>query len=362
MSMVPTEFPERDGIDIYGSMTPAKAVGGDLYDFFFEGDKLYFCIGDVSGKGIPASLVMAMTRTAFRSVSAHEDSPRLIVRSMNDSMAEMNEYNMFVTFFCGVLNLENGHLCYCNAGHNPPRVMTDHLFTMPVDPNLPLGVVEGYPFTEQEMDLHYDDALFLYTDGLTEAENGAHELFGDNRLDDALRTRRSAAEHLENMQNTVVAFVGGAPQSDDLTMLFLHYLGSRKGYHLSLDNDIQQISLLAGFLERVAEENGLDPGLAMSINLAVEEAVTNVIMYAYPPGTEGKVTLDAVLDGNTLRFTLADRGKLFDPTAAPDADTSASLEDRPIGGLGIHLVRTIMDEVSYMRQDGKNVLTMTKNI
>ncbi len=365
MSMVPNAlqaFPERNDLDMAASIIPAKEVGGDLYDYIIRDEKLYFCIGDVSGKGIPASLVMAMTRTAFRSVSAHEDSPRLIVRSMNDSMAEMNVYNMFVTFFCGVLNLENGHLCYCNAGHNPPRVLTDHIHTLPVDANLPLGIVMEYPFTEQEMDLHYDDALFLYTDGLTEAENGAHELFGEDRLDDALRTRRSAAEHLENMQNTVKAFVGDAPQSDDLTMLFLHYLGSRKGYHLSLDNDIQQISLLAGFLERVAEENGLDSGLAMNINLAIEEAVTNVIMYAYPPGTEGKVTLDAVLDGNTLRFTLADRGKLFDPTAAPDADTSASLEDRPIGGLGIHLVRTIMDEVSYMRQDGKNVLTMTKNI
>ena len=365
MSMVPDAlqaFPERNDLDMAATIIPAKEVGGDLYDYFIRNEKLYFCIGDVSGKGVPASLVMAVTRTAFRSVSAHEDSPGLIVRSMNDSMAEMNEDMMFVTFFCGVLNLENGHLCYCNAGHNPPKALTDHIFDLPVDANLPLGIEAGYPFTEQETDLHYDDALFLYTDGLTEAENAAHEQFGDARLDESLRSRKSAADHLKNMQEQVEAFVGGAPQSDDLTMLFLHYLGSRKGYHLSMDNDIQQISLLAGFLERVAEENDLDPGLAMNINLALEEAVTNVIMYAYPPGTEGKVTLDAVLDGNALRFTLADRGKLFDPTAAPDADTSAALEDRPIGGLGIHLVRTIMDEVEYRRQDGQNVLTMTKHI
>jgi sigma-B regulation protein RsbU (phosphoserine phosphatase) len=212
------------------------------------------------------------------------------------------------------------------------------------------------------MDLHHDDALFLYTDGLTEAENSEHELFGEARMDRLLQTRENAADHLKNLKKAVEAFVGNAPQSDDLTMLFLHYLGSGKGYHLSLVNNIQQISLLAGFMDKIATENGWKPDLAMQVNLALEEAVTNVMLYAYPQDTEGKVSLDVVLDNHRLRFTLADRGRFFDPTAAPEADTSASLEDRPIGGLGIHLVRTIMDDVSYKRQDGKNILTMIKNI
>ena len=365
MSMVPDavkSFPERHDLDMAAAIIPAREVGGDLYDYFIRDGKLFFCIADVSGKGVPASLVMAVTRTMFRAMSSHEDDPATIVQSMNDSMCEMNENDMFVTFFLGKLDLSNGHLEYCNAGHNPPRALTDHIFELPVQPNLPLGIMQGFPFVGQETDLIYDDALFLYTDGLTEAENSAKELFGEARMDAALHGRKSAKEHLSNIQKEVEKFVGGAPQSDDLTMLFIHYLGTGEGYHLKLKNDVSQIELLAGFMDRVAEENDLDPGLAMQINLAIEEAATNVIMYAYPEGTEGEVDLGASRQGDNLIFTLADTGIPFDPTAAPEADTSASLEDRPIGGLGIHLVRTIMDSVSYKRAEGKNVLTMTKHI
>ena len=364
-AMVPDplrSFTERNDLDMAASIIPAKEVGGDLYDFFIRNEKLFFCIGDVSGKGVPASLVMAVTRTAFRAVCAREDSPALIVSSINDGMVEMNEDNLFVTFFCGVLSLNTGHLCYCNAGHNPPRSLTDHIDDLPVEPNLPLGIVRGYPFVEQETDLHYDDALFLYTDGLTEAENSRHQLFGEDRLEKALHGRKSATDHLKNIQQRVAEFVGDAPQSDDLTMLFIHYLGQKKGYHLTLVNDLRQVSFLAGFVERIREDNDLTPGLAARINLALEEAVTNVIMYAYPEGTVGKMNLEAVRDGNDLRFTLTDRGKVFDPTAVPEADLTASVEDRPIGGLGIHLVRTIMDSVQYKRMDGKNILTMTLHL
>ena len=365
MSMVPDavkSFPERHDLDMAATIIPAKEVGGDLYDYFIRDGKLFFCIADVSGKGVPASLVMAVTRTMFRATSAHEDDPAAIVQSMNDSMAEMNESDMFVTFFLGVLDLGNGHLKYCNAGHNPPRALTDHIFELPVQPNLPLGIMQGFPFVGQETDLIYDDALFLYTDGLTEAENGAKELFGEARMDAALHGRESAAGHLKRMQEKVEKFVGDAPRSDDLTMLFIHYLGTGKGKHLTMKNDISQIPLLAGFMDGVAEENGLDPGLAMHLNLAIEEAATNVMMYAYPEGTDGDVDLGASRQGDKLIFTLADTGRPFDPTAAPEADISASLEDRPIGGLGIHLVRTIMDSVSYRRAEGKNVLTMIKHI
>lgn len=365
MSMVPDSlksFPERHDLDMAATIIPAKVVGGDFYDYFIRDEKLFFCIGDVSGKGVPASLVMAVTRTMFRAVSSHEDSPERIVQNMNDSMADMNENDMFVTFFLGVLDLTNGHLGYCNAGHNPPRALTDHIFGLPVRPNLPLGIMQGFPFVGQEMDLIYDDALFLYTDGLTEAENRARELFGEARLDAALHGRKSAMDHLRNMQRKVDEFVGDAQQSDDLTMLFIHYLGTGKGDHMTLKNDISQIALLTGFMDKVAEDNGLDPGLAMQLNLAIEEATTNVIMYAYPEGTEGKVELGASRQGDSLIFTLADWGRPFDPTTAPKADISASLEDRPIGGLGIHLVRSIMDSVSYRRAEGKNVLTMKKHI
>ena len=366
MSMIPKDFPERKDIDMAASIVPAKEVGGDLYDFYIRDGKLFFCIGDVSGKGVPASLVMAVTRSLFRSVSAHELSPQRIVTLMNESITDMNENEMFVTFFCGVLDMASGHLSYCNAGHNPPLVYIDKLQFLPAQPNLPLGIMPGMTFVEQETDLSSNDALYLYTDGLTEAENLAHEQFGETRMMDVLRTHRNAQDDLEAMQKAVADFVGDADPSDDLTMLFIHYLYDMQPdeteRHLILHNDIQQIPQLAEFIETIADEINLDQGLAMSLNLALEEAVTNVILYAYPKGSDGRVDVEAIISKDKLKFIISDSGKEFDPTAAPEADVTLGVEDRPIGGLGIYLVRKIMDSVSYERTDGKNVLSMIKKL
>jgi len=348
------------------TIVPAKEVGGDLYDFFIRDEKLFFCIGDVSGKGIPASLVMAVTRTSFRNVAAREDSPGSIVTSMNDSLAAMNENNMFVTFFCGVLDLAHGRLRYCNAGHNPPMTLTDTILSLPVQANLPLGIAPGMEFIEQEMDFHYDDALFLYTDGLSEAENSRQEQFGEQRIVSSLHGRKPAEDHLENIKRKVSEFVGDAPQSDDLTMLFIHYLNEAPPEvaerHLILHNDIRQIPQLAEFMETIASEMKMEQSLIMSLNLALEEAVTNVVLYAYPEGADGLVDVEAILGKDKLTFIVTDSGAPFDPTGVPEADISSGVEDRLIGGLGIHLVRTIMDSVHYERQDGKNVLTLVKNL
>ena len=369
MSMIPKifpPFPERSDIDIYATIVPAKEVGGDLYDFYIRDDKMYFCIGDVSGKGVPASLVMAVTRSLFRTVSAHEKSPGRIVTEMNNSMSDMNESNMFVTFFCGVLDLATGHLRYCNAGHNAPVILNTGKSLLPVTANIPLGIMPGMVFQEQEIDMRYDDAIFLYTDGLTEAENIRHELFGEERMMEALTGLKGSREHLEIMQKEVALFVDGAPQSDDLTMLIIHYLNdvqpSQEERHLLIHNDIQQIPQLAEFVETIAEEKKLDHALTLNLNLALEEAVTNVIMYAYPEGTDGLVDIEAIIRKDSLSFVISDSGQPFDPTASPDADITLGVTERPIGGLGIYLVRNIMDSVSYERTDGKNILTMTKNI
>ena len=368
MSMVPQSFPpfpDRHDLDMAADIVPAKEVGGDLYDYFVRDEKLFFCIGDVSGKGVPASLVMAVTRTTFRNLSAMEDSPGVIVRSMNESLSATNESGMFVTFFCGVLDLENGHMRFCNAGHNPPVLLTDSKKMLSVEANLPLGIMPGMDFKEQEMQFRYDDAIFLYTDGLTEAENSAHEQFGEERMLESLHGRKGAYEHLRCMEKKVSAFVAEAPQSDDLTMLFIHYLGKDPdiyGRHLFMHNNIRQVSRIQDWLEAISPELGIDEMLIPGINLALEEAVTNVINYAYPKGTYGSIELDASLEGNELKFILSDSGKEFDPTLRPEADINAGVEDRPIGGLGIHLVRQIMDSVSYERKEGMNILTMTKNI
>ena len=369
MAMVPKifpPFPERNDIDMWAAIVPAKEVGGDLYDFYIRDEKLYFCIGDVSGKGVPASLVMAVTRSLFRTVSAHEKSPQRIVTAMNDSMSETNENNMFVTFFCGILDLATGHMRYCNAGHNAPMMLTDDIRPLPVEPNLPLGVMPGMKFREQETDLRYDDAIFLYTDGLTEAENADRELFGEKRMMDCLRGFKPSELHLKNIEEAVEAFVGDAPRSDDLTMLFIHYLNEAEPQeqerHLILHNDIRQIPQLAEFVEQISAEKKLDKSLAMGLNLALEEAVSNVMLYAYPEESDGLVDIEAVIHAKKLEFIVSDNGRPFDPTAAPETDINLGVEERPIGGLGIHLVRNIMDEVSYERTDGKNILRMVKAI
>nr|MCR4824942.1 SpoIIE family protein phosphatase [Bacteroidales bacterium] len=316
----------------------------------------------------PASLVMAVTRSLFRSTSAHESNPGRIVSHINDAISEGNETNMFVTFFTGILDLLNGQLHYCNAGHNAPLRLSEG-DSRPIDvmANVPLGVLEDYKFKTQECVLPQGSTLFLFTDGLTEAENDRKELFGEQRLEDITRqiASKSTREQIQSIGEAIRQHVQEAPQSDDMTMLCIKYLGcagDRKERHLSLQNDIQEIPQLADFIEHIAEETEISQADALSINLALEEAVANVILYAYPEGTDGLVDIEAVIRGRTIHFAISDSGMPFDPTQIDDVDIDQSLEDRPIGGLGIHLVRNIMDNVYYERSEGKNILHMTKKL
>lgn len=362
-------FPERNDLDVYGIVVPAREVGGDLIDFYIRDDRLFICIGDVSGKGVPASLFMSMTRSMFRTVSARENSPARIVAAMNDSMAELNESNMFVTFFAGILDLPTGSLHYCNAGHNAPIIVSTDgsVRDLPVRPNLPLSIQGGMKYTAQDDILHPGDTLFLFTDGVTEAEDPHHALFGEDRLREVLRNTagESAQTQVERVSEAVAVHAAGAGQSDDQTLLSVRFLGHPSGKppvrRIRLNNDIRQIHHLAGFIETIADDVELDRTTALQLNLALEEAVTNVIMYAYPSGTNGIVDIEAVIGPDALLFTVSDIGKPFDPTAVEEVDTSLSAEERSIGGLGIHLVRKIMDAVSYARIDGRNVLTLKKN-
>ena len=220
MSMIPKTFPafpDRQDIELYASLTPAKAVGGDLYDFFIRNEKLFFCIGDVSGKGVPASLVMAVSRTLFRNIAAHADLPSRIVKTMNENICEGNDNCMFVTLWVGVLDLQTGRLCYCNAGHDAPYLGTELL---PCDANLPIGVASDLKYTDQETVIAPGKILFLYTDGLTEAENGSRALFGMQRISEVINGfKGSPKEMIETMADAVHQFVGDTEQSDDLTML-----------------------------------------------------------------------------------------------------------------------------------------------
>ena len=231
MSMLPKTFPpypERDDIDIYGMLLPAKDVGGDLFDFYICDEKLFFCIGDVSGKGVPASLVMAMTRSLFRNISSHTAEPHLIAQALNDALAEGNDTSMFVTAFLGVLELGTGLLHYCNAGHNPPLIIGSEVSLVPCEPNVPLGLMAGMDFVPQEIQFNHQMMIFLFTDGLNEAEDELHAQFGDDRIlqqAEALLAKGNiqSAELVNQMNEAVHTFVNGAQQSDDLTMLAIKY-------------------------------------------------------------------------------------------------------------------------------------------
>jgi sigma-B regulation protein RsbU (phosphoserine phosphatase) len=371
MSMLPKTFPpfpERDDLDIYGLLAPAKEVGGDLYDFYIRDEKLFFCIGDVSGKGVPASLVMAVTRSLFRSTSSHENRPSRIINIINDAIARDNESNMFVTFFLGILDLPTGRLRYCNAGHNAPiSIKQDKVGFLQVIPNIPIGVLTDFQFEEQETWLPHGATIFLFTDGLNEAENNNHEQFGDGRIlaveQDAYNL--SAQEQIDKMTQAVKMHVNGAEQNDDMTMLSIKYVYQHdeqaKSRHLILKNQVEELNKLPEFVDTVCEEAGIDMVLIASLNLALEEAATNVVLYAYGKN-EGEVDIEAVYTEKYLKFILTDTGVAFDPTQKEEVDTTLSVEERQIGGLGIHLVRQIMDSVNYERINGKNVLTLIKRL
>jgi sigma-B regulation protein RsbU (phosphoserine phosphatase) len=226
MGMLPKDFP--DGI--YATLTPAKDVGGDLFDFHFRDGKLFFCIGDVSGKGVPASLFMAVTRSVFRTVSAREDVPNRIMDSLNKTIAEMNETNMFVTLFIGVLELSTGDLRYCNAGHDAPLLVGAGVGELPCDSNIPVGFMPEWTYTLQEAPIYAGTTIFLFTDGLTEAENVNHELFGMDRVmkeaTEALdRKEQEPRQLIARMTEAVHRYVGDADQSDDLTMMGIQFGG-----------------------------------------------------------------------------------------------------------------------------------------
>lgn len=359
-------------VSVEGRLIPAKAVGGDLYNAFVRNEKLFFCIGDVSGKGIPAALIMAITQALFRNIASREDNPAHIMKRLNETACRNNQATIFVTLFIGVLDLPTGHLRYCNAGHEAPFLSPQGgKNPAPLEgllPNIPIGLFDDYNYQMQSMVMEPGSALFLYTDGLTEARNANHKMFGRKRVLQMLKETGSTdpKQLVEAAINEWKQFIGTTEQSDDLTLLAFNYTPSTEkdviGEGLTLKNDVREVEELGAFVKQVVEALQLDKSLTGKLRLAVEEAVVNVMEYAYPAGHTGEVSIRATSDGHRLKFIITDSGISFNPTEAPEADTTLSAKERPIGGLGILLVRELMDSVNYERINGKNVLTLTKQI
>ena len=369
-------FPECEKLELYATLKPAKKVGGDFYDFFIRDGKLLFCIGDVSGKGVPASLVMAITKTLFRVFAKDADSAADIVEKMNDVISDQNEANMFVTMWVGVLDLEEEKLSYCNAGHNPPLLMEPDGSCSYVKTKayLPVGVLEGSEYKETVVNAKDNQSLLLYTDGVTEAENLAQEQFGTQRMLEVFSKSApySVKTMIDNLQEELLRFVGDAEQTDDITMLCVRMndlWNGRKDNRqhertLVIDNRLEESSRLQPFVEGIGEALHLPADLTFSLNLALEEALVNAISYAYPVGEKGVITLKAFWENEptAIEFELIDSGRMFNPLMVQKPDMTQDVESRQVGGLGIFLVRNLMDEVTYQNRNGQNYLLMKKYI
>lgn len=345
-------------------LRPAKEVGGDYYDYLFIDNKLYFTIADVSGKGVPAALIMATTRAHFRMICSQVQSPSKIVAALNDVLCVDNDANMFVTMFVGIIDLNSGLFSYCNAGHCPAVIVDNHTAKfLEVTPNLPLGVIQGFDFKEQSMDIIPGTVMLFYTDGLTEAENADHQMFGEERTCHLLcdATRLTPDDIVYALAEAVKSFAADVPQSDDLTLFSIKY-----NRILRMHNDLNELSRLYDFVDSCLSPYIQDEALrtvkTLKAQLALEEVLVNVINYAYPKDVIGDITLIAELNMNQFVFRLTDNGRQFNPTKVRKPNINAPLEEREIGGLGIHLVRNIMDSVSYGYVNGRNELTMYFNL
>ena len=364
-------FPERKEFDLYASMTPAKAVGGDFYDFFLiDDDHLGLVMADVSGKGIPAALFMMICKTILQSCAMLGQTPGEILTKTNEGICSNNQADMFVTVWVGILEISTGKLRAANAGHEYPALKrADGRFELyKTKHGLAVGAMEDAEYREYELQLFPGDKLFVYTDGVPEAIDAQEQAFGTGRMLRALNLDPEAGPEalLGNVKGEMDAFVGGAEPFDDITMLEFVYYGTEEKAMpktITMDAVLANLDQALAFVDENLEQMDCPMKQQMQVDLAVEEAFVNVASYAYGEGT-GPVTLSVSEEKETGRLVirLSDSGIPFDPTARKEPDLSLPAEERQIGGLGIFIEKKSMDELRYAYENGQNVLTMYKNI
>lgn len=355
-----TSEANASAVDLFASLTPAREVGGDLYDFMLRDNRLFFCIGDVSGKGIPAALVMAVTRSLFHSISSAETDPKRIIWRINKAICEGNETGMFVTMFVGVIDLTTGQLEYCNAGHEPPLLSGKPL---PVKRNLPVGALAEWNFEGQQTQLHIGDLLFFFTDGLSEAKNQDDQRLGRRHVLQIAseHTSDTARQLVELMEEEVHRHAANAEQSDDITLLAIKWNydpSSIINDTLTMQASVDNMAFVQPYIENIAHQAGLSEKETKRLRLAVEEAVINVINY----GQATVINLQASVADHQLTLTIEDDGLPFDPTQGSATDLDTPPDQRPPGGMGIILLQTMTDDLNYHRTAEHNVLTLIKKI
>ncbi|MCQ2387784.1 MAG: SpoIIE family protein phosphatase [Clostridia bacterium] len=371
-SALPSVFPAYPNIkefDINASMFTAKEVGGDFYDFYMYGEnKLMFLIADVSGKGIPAAMFMMRAKTLLKSLSETGRSLEEVFSMANDQLCSGNEAGMFVTAFMCALDIKTGHIDYINAGHNPPFVYRKDKGFSKIDckAGFILGGMENIKYKMQSIDLCEGDKIFLYTDGVTEAINKNNELFGEDRLVSLLNRNSDVDDDrfLDSVKYSVDAFVNGAEQFDDITMLLLSFNGNgvmkteNKKTFLADKTKIDEVN---SFFGQIFDKNEVSMKIQNQILVAVEEIFVNISSYAYQGGN-GFVVIKTDIDKERICISFEDTGVPFNPLEKADPDITLSAEDRKIGGLGIFMVKKTMDNVSYQNINEKNIFKIEKKL
>ncbi|MEE8120787.1 MAG: SpoIIE family protein phosphatase, partial [Anaerolineales bacterium] len=375
MSMVPLKFPpfpDHDEFSIFAALEPAREVGGDFYDFYFlDEERLCICIGDVSGKGVPAALFMAMAKTLIKSRAYDDRSTASILTHVNDELSTDNAKSMFVTIFVAVINIKTGELLFTNAGHDPPYIKRRDGSLQRLDQRHGpvIGALEGMVYKEDKDTMAPGDLLVIFTDGVTEAMDGEDQLFSEDRYVEVLgRTKADDPESIVGITLAAIEkFTGGAEQSDDITILALQFHGASEDLLMAeqqivIKNELTEMIAVNEKFETFVEEFDIPQSVAMKFNVIFDELLSNVISYAYDDDDEHDIEVRMERVGKRLTVTITDDGVPFNPLSEEKPDTDLSLEDREIGGLGIHLVRNLVDDVSYQRRIGKNVMTMMQNL
>ena len=362
-------FPDRDEFDVYASMDPAKEVGGDFYDFFLiDDDHLALVIADVSGKGVPASLFMMISKILIKNYTMSGLSPAKALEAANNQICSNNKEDMFVTVWLGVLEISSGKLTAANAGHEYPVLKKPgEKFELIKDKHGPaVGAMEGRKYREYELQLEPGSKLFVYTDGVPEATDADNAFFGTERMVNALNEKTDAAfpkQLLGCVRRAVDNFVKEAEQFDDLTMLCIEYKGTDKGEikELTVDADKKKLDEVLAFVDGVLETADCPVKVQMQIDVAVEESFVNIASYSYPD-KDGQAVIRVQLDEDRseVTITLIDEGVRYDPTAKTDPDVSLSADERGIGGLGIYITKQFMEDVVYEYKNGRNHLKLRK--
>lgn len=365
-------FPEKDEFDIYATMEPAKEVGGDFYDFFLiDNDHLGVVMADVSGKGVPAALFMMVSKILVQNYAMMGKSPKEVLECVNNQICKNNKEDMFVTVWFGILDLKTGNLKASNAGHEYPAIKkADGTFELYRDKHgFVIGSMAGITYSEYELTLEPGSKLFLYTDGVAEATNSDKNLFGTDRMIEALRLNEnlSPEEVIKSVNSAIVDFVKDAPQFDDITMLCLDYIGSKEENvikkELTFEAKVENIPGITDLINSELEAVSCPMKAQLQIDVVIDEILANISSYAYTPNM-GSVTIRLEIDKEKSLATISfiDQGTPYNPLENADPDIQLSVEEREIGGLGIFLIKKTMDDVSYEYKDGHNILTIKKNI